>query len=266
MKISINFNLICFGFLSVLPLALAAPASSANALAAELDVTVTAPGPTITVAASTATVTAVATSTATIFTVGIEDKQCGKQYSVRLPTGVIIVKTVDTCVTPHQRTCPREAMVALAMWRAACEKSTDKFRPECQTKAPSIEMCCTVWVPNDKAIYEFYGKYHERLNTTHNFYTETWDPEVGQWIKLFNGPEETYVKDVNGVPTQFIHLILPGKGDYDLTQKPCQRFQAPDEPTYLAFHQSLGHYGLADCNEKGEVWSKDGKTLLGYLP
>lgn len=267
MKFNFNLNLVCVVFLLVLPLALAAPTSTP--LAAHLDVTVTAPGPTVTVVTAATTVTIV-TPKPTTTTVGLlvpttytitddYEHRCIKTYKIQLPNLEHATKTIDECAPLQQRTCPRDATAALAIWRHSCMKSGNKVRyPICYTNAPSIDMCCTEWIPNDKPKYQHLGIYHLRETETNR-----WDEEAGQWIKLFNGTEQREMRTVNGSQTEYIKIIYPGRLDYKMSG-PCKAFAPSNDNLYLAFHQNLEIYGLTDCNEKGEVWSEDSKTLLGY--
>lgn len=188
-------------------------------------------------------------------TAAANDVPCSNGIFVELPTGNKRVKSLDRCKTMPPHTCPRDALVALALWRDVC-KGINKVDAVCWNRAPSIERCCGKWVYYDDKKWEHAGVYHSRVRE--DLYR---DEKSGKVITVFNGPEKRKGKDNMAMRL----IIKPSRDDYNTDELGCRIWRAQKTETYTAMMQNLPEYGLIDVNEKGELRAETGQ-LIGYMP
>jgi len=133
-----------------------------------------------------------------------------------------------------ERTCVREALVALANWRLHCD-GPGIPPPKCWTRAPNIERCCGKWVDINDEHYKDYPpvRTSREVQTGTTSWEWQWNPKTDN-----KGHRE---------------VILQTADEFNSGKTECKRWRAESEFEYLNFMETLEDYGLADADGSGKA-------------
>ncbi|KIW82815.1 hypothetical protein Z517_02058 [Fonsecaea pedrosoi CBS 271.37] len=133
-----------------------------------------------------------------------------------------------------ERTCVREALVALANWRLHCDRA---FPPlECWTRAPNVERCCGKWVDDDDAHYKDYPPV--RVSHEYQLGETSWE-----WRWDAKVDEKRHRREV----------VLQTPEEFNARKTVCRRWRAENDVVFDAYMRRLNEYGISDADNTGMV-------------